>query len=104
MPFYSCPVTPVNRHRRGHRAFGDGVYCEEDVGKTDQYVGADSAHDPSNELHKRLYGKTVRHPCDVFSVLVVRAALGYPVRTQQMGKTATSRRCRASHHQSSTTR
>jgi hypothetical protein len=32
----------------------------------------------------------VRHPGDVFYVLVVRAALGYPVRTQQTGKKATS--------------
>ncbi len=71
-------------------AFGDGVYLAEDVGKTDQYVGADSVYDPSSELHKRLYGNTVRHPGDVFYVLVVRAALGYPVRTQQMGKDATS--------------
>jgi hypothetical protein len=71
-------------------AFGDGVYLAEDVGKTDQYVGADSAYDPSSELHKRLYGRTVRHPGDVFYVLVVRAALGYPVRTQQNGKAATS--------------
>ena len=71
-------------------AFGDGVYCAEDIGKTDQYVDADSTYDPSSELHKRLYGKTVRHPGDVFYVLVVRAALGYPVRTQQMGQKATS--------------
>ena len=71
-------------------AFGEGVYLAEDVGKTDQYVGADSAYDPSNELHKRLYGRTVRHPGDVFYVLVVRAALGYPVRTQQVGQMATS--------------
>jgi hypothetical protein len=71
-------------------AFGDGIYLAEDVGKTDQYVGADSAYDPSNDLHKRLYGRTVRHPGDVFYVLVVRAALGYPVRTQQVGPKATS--------------
>ena len=71
-------------------AFGDGVYLAEDVGKTDQYVGADSVYDPSSELHKRLYGNTVRHPSDVFYVLVVRAALGFPVRTQQMGRDATS--------------
>jgi hypothetical protein len=63
-------------------AFGEGVYLAEDVGKTDQYVGADSAYDPSSDLHKRLYGRTVRHPGDVFYVLVVRAALGFPVRTQ----------------------
>ena len=47
-------------------------------------------------------------PCatraDVFYVLVVRADLGYPVRTQQMSETATPWRCRAPHHQSSTTR
>jgi hypothetical protein len=71
-------------------AFGDGVYLAEDVGKTDQYVGADSAFDPSSELHKRLYGRTVRHPGDVFYVLVVRAALGFPVRTQKTGPKATS--------------
>ena len=71
-------------------AFGDGVYCAEDIGKTDQYLDADSTYDPSSELHKRLYSKTVRHPGDVFYVLVVRAALGYPVRTQQMGQKATS--------------
>jgi hypothetical protein len=71
-------------------AFGDGIYCAEDPGKTDQYVGADSVYDPSSELHKRLYGRTVRHPSDVFYVLVVRAALGFPVRTQHMGQSATS--------------
>ena len=52
------------------------------------------------------------HPEDVFYVLVVRAALGFPVRTQHMGEEATSmdngakivssRRCQASRHQSST--
>jgi len=71
-------------------AFGDGVYLAEDVGKTDQYVSADSAWDQSSELHKRLYGRTMRHPEDVFYVLVVRAALGFPVRTQHMGQSATS--------------
>jgi hypothetical protein len=77
-------------------AFGGGVYLAEDVGKTDQYVGADSAYDPSrSELHMRLYGRTVRHPGDVFYVLVVRAALGFPLRTQYMndqetGESATS--------------
>ena len=71
-------------------AFGDGVYLAEDAGKTDQYVSADSAYDPSNELHKRLYDETMPHPEDVFYVLVVRAALGFPVRTQHMGEGATS--------------
>ena len=72
-------------------AFGDGVYLAEDVGKTDQYVSADSAYDPSNELHKRLYSRAfARHPGDVFYVLVVRAALGFPLRTQYMGEAATS--------------
>jgi hypothetical protein len=71
-------------------AFGDGVYLAEDPGKTDQYASPDSAYDPINELHKRLYGKTMRHPGDVFYVLVVRAALGFPVRTQHMGPSATS--------------
>ena len=71
-------------------AFGDGVYLAEDAGKTDQYVSPDSAYDPSSELHKRLYSETVRHPDDVFYVLVVRAALGYPVRTRQVGQKAIS--------------
>ena len=55
-------------------AFGDGVYLAEDAGKTDQYVGPDSAYDPSSELHKWLYSETVPHPEDVLYVLVVRAA------------------------------
>jgi hypothetical protein len=70
--------------------FGDGVYLAEDAGKTDQYVSADSMYDPNSELHKRLYDETVPHPDDVFYVLVVRAALGFPVRTQFAGKSATS--------------
>ena len=70
--------------------FGDGVYLAEDAGKTDQYVSADSMYDPSSELHKRLYDETVPHPDDVFYVLAVRAALGFPVRTQYTGKSATS--------------
>eukprot|EP00900_Chrysochromulina_parva_P004800 jgi/Chrpa1/14320/Chrysochromulina_OHIO_Genome00005617-RA len=64
-------------------AFGDGVYLAEDAGKTDQYVSPDSAYDPSSELHKWLYSETVPHPEDVLYVLVVRAALGFPVRTQR---------------------
>jgi hypothetical protein len=71
-------------------SFGDGVYLAEDAGKTDQYVSADSAYDPSNELHKRLYDETMPHPNDVFYVLVVRAALGFPVRTQKSGRKAPS--------------
>ena len=57
-------------------AFGDGVYLAEDAGKTVQYISADSAYDPSSELHKWLYSETVPHPDDVFYVLVVRAAYG----------------------------
>jgi hypothetical protein len=86
--------TGFNEHYSGTNAgtaFGDGVYLAEDVGKTDQYVGADSAYDPSSDLHKRLYSRAfARHPGDVFYVLVVRAALGFPLRTQYMGEAATS--------------
>jgi hypothetical protein len=32
----------------------------------------------------------MRHPGDVFYVLMVRAALGFPVRTQKSGQKATS--------------
>ena len=77
--------TGLNEHFSGTgagTAFGDGVYLAEDAGKTDQYVGPDSAYDPSSELHKWLYSETVPHPDDVLYVLVVRAALGFPVRTQ----------------------
>jgi hypothetical protein len=78
--------TGLNEHFAGTNAgtaFGDGVYLAEDAGKTDQYVGPDSAYDPSSELHKWLYDETMPHPEDVFYVLVVRAALGFPVRTQR---------------------
>jgi len=71
-------------------AFGDGVYLAEDVGKTDQYVTADCAYDAGSELHQRLYGRTVRHPGDVFYLLVCRTALGYPVRTQESGKSSSA--------------
>ena len=70
-------------------AFGDGVYLAEDVAKTDQYGAADVAFDESSELHRRLYGDSNRHQSSVFYVLVCRALLGYPARTQQMGKAAT---------------
>jgi len=78
--------TGLNEHFAGINtgtAFGDGVYLAEDAGKTDQYVGPDSAYDPSSELHKRLYDETMPHPEDVLYVLVVRAALGFPMRTQR---------------------
>ena len=72
-------------------AFGDGIYLAEDVGKTDQYVVADSTYDSKSDLHKRLYGvHTTPHPGDVFYLLVCRAALGFPIRTQEMGEYCTS--------------
>jgi hypothetical protein len=66
-------------------AFGDGTYLAEDVGKTDQYGAPDVKYDKSSELHSRLYGNSYRHPGSVFYVLVCRALLGYPARTQVMG-------------------
>jgi len=75
--------TGLNERFAVNGAFGDGIYLAEDAGKTDQYVSADSTYDQSNELHKRLYDETMPHPEDVFYVLVVRAALGFPVRTQR---------------------
>ena len=87
--------TGLNEHFSGigaGAAFGDGVYLAEDAGKTDQYVGPDSAYDPRNELHKRLYDETMPHPEDVFYVLVVRAALGFPVRTQRALNNSTKAR------------
>ena len=81
------------------KAFGEGIYLAEDVGKTDQYVMADSEHgddikyNPDSTLHERLYGlRSSRgpqlHPGDVFYVLAVRVVLGYPVRTQEAGRYA----------------
>lgn len=71
-------------------AFGDGIYLAEDAGKTDQYVQKDPRFDPSDELHKRLYGASCSHPSAVYYLLVVRVALGLPVRTTTMGRAATS--------------
>ena len=70
--------------------FGDGIYLAEDCGKADQYVDVDAAWDAESELHKRLYGRTQRHPGSVFYMLVCRVAIGAPIRTQQRGETATS--------------
>lgn len=58
------------------------------AGKTDQYSDADSAYDKDSELHRRLYGRSVRHPGDVFYVLVCRASLGCPITTAQTGRDA----------------
>ena len=80
-------------------AFGEGIYLAEDVGKTDQYVMADSEYgddikyNPDSTLHERLYGlRSSRgpqlHPGDVFYMLAVRVVLGYPVRTQEAGPKA----------------
>ena len=76
--------TGLNERFASAGAFGNGVYLAEDAGKTDQYVSADSTYDPSSELHKRLYDETMPHPDDVFYVLVVRVALGFPVRTKDL--------------------
>ena len=73
-------------------AFGEGIYLAEDVGKTDQYVTADSKYG-DHIAHERLYGSRdstgpETHPGDVFYVLAVRVVLGYPVRTQEAGPKA----------------
>ena len=64
--------------------FGHGTYFAEDVGKNDQYVTTDVAHDTSGarkELHQRLFAK-VRHPGRLHYLLVCRVSLGHSVRTQ----------------------
>ena len=75
--------------------FGDGLYLAEDLGKADQYCTVDKPYDKGDPLHEHLYGKYCPHPNDenpdgVFYALVCRAALGYPVRTQQTGKSSKS--------------
>ena len=77
-----------NEHFSGG-LFGHGTYFAEDVGKNDQYVTADSAHDASGgrkELHTRLFAK-VRHPGKLYYLLVCRVSLGHSVRTQD-GRTS----------------
>ncbi len=71
-------------------AYGEGSYLAEDAGKNDQYTKVDSQYDGSSELHKRLYAHGARHPGKIFYILVCRVALGHHVRTQQMGRSATS--------------
>ena len=71
-------------------AYGEGLYLAEDAGKNDQYTKVDSQYDGSSELHKRLYAHGARHQGKVFYILVCRVALGHHVRTQQMGRNATS--------------
>jgi len=87
----SVLATGINERFSGSNAgtaFGDGIYLAEDIGKTDQYSDADSAYDKDSELHRRLYGRSVRHPGDVFYVLVCRASLGCPITTAQTGRDA----------------
>jgi hypothetical protein len=72
-----------NEHFSGG-IFGHGTYFAEDVGKNDQYVTTDVAHDTSGarkELHERLFVK-VRHPGRLHYLLVCRVSLGHSVRTQ----------------------
>ena len=80
-------------------AYGEGLYLAEDAGKNDQYTKVDPQYtghsyicygNMSSELHKRLYAHGVRHPGMVFYILVCRVARGHHVRTQQMGRSATS--------------
>merc|ERR1711998_322513 len=54
------------------------------------YSTRDVAYDSSSELHQRLYGRSHRHQGNVFYVLVCKAALGYPVRTQKYGRSSCS--------------
>merc|ERR1712023_296562 len=71
-------------------AFGDGAYLAEDIGKVDQYVKRDKAYNAHPALHARLYGRTHRHPENVYYALVCRVALGHSIRTTQPGEKATS--------------
>lgn len=65
--------------------FGQGTYLAEDAGKSDQYVTKDTGDDPNlEEMHTRLYRRGdahVDHPGDVYYVVMVRAVMGYFVRT-----------------------
>ena len=64
--------------------FGHGTYLADDVGKNDQYVTVDPAHDTAGdlkELHARLFAK-VKHPRKLYYLLVCRVALGHCVKTQ----------------------
>ena len=54
-----------------------------------QRRSCDAVWQGSSELHRRLYGDSNRHQGSVFYVLVCRALLGYPARTQQYKSNAT---------------
>lgn len=56
----------------------------EDCAKNDQYVTADRAHHPSNELHKLPYSKSASHPGNPLYVFCCRVVLGHFVRTQDV--------------------
>eukprot|EP00747_Dinoflagellata_sp_TGD_P063512 gnl/TRDRNA2_/TRDRNA2_153486_c2_seq1.p1 gnl/TRDRNA2_/TRDRNA2_153486_c2~~gnl/TRDRNA2_/TRDRNA2_153486_c2_seq1.p1 ORF type:complete len:520 (+),score=57.01 gnl/TRDRNA2_/TRDRNA2_153486_c2_seq1:108-1562(+) len=84
--------------------FGHGVYFSEDAGKSDQYALMDAApgpydasrYAPNNRrpwlgyerqqleiFHQMLYGEqNIRHPGDVFYVLLCRVTLGMCLRTR----------------------
>lgn len=66
-------------------AFGHGTYLTECAGKADQYATCDAAYGAVPELHRRLYGPEGRadaHPGQVYYLLLCRAVLGVPIRTQ----------------------
>jgi len=62
--------------------FGNAVYLAEDAEKIDQYVCSDKVHNPSSELHKRIYRGGGHFTPKVFYCFVVRAVLGFPCKTK----------------------
>jgi len=48
-------------------------------------VQKDGSYDRKSQLHQRLYSAAYTHPGSVYYVLVVRVALGLPLRTRGMG-------------------
>jgi hypothetical protein len=68
--------------------FGQGAYFAENPCKNDQYVSKDATYhgnDMASDLHllhKALYRK-VKHPGDVYYIILCRVVMGRYVRTQQ---------------------
>eukprot|EP00746_Dinoflagellata_sp_MGD_P166367 gnl/MRDRNA2_/MRDRNA2_96196_c0_seq1.p1 gnl/MRDRNA2_/MRDRNA2_96196_c0~~gnl/MRDRNA2_/MRDRNA2_96196_c0_seq1.p1 ORF type:complete len:2418 (+),score=411.56 gnl/MRDRNA2_/MRDRNA2_96196_c0_seq1:103-7356(+) len=62
--------------------FGHGSYLAEDAGKNDQYVERDRHYGQVPDLHERLYRDGVKHPGDVYYLLLCRTVLGCFVCTQ----------------------
>jgi hypothetical protein len=70
--------------------FGDGCYFAEDITKSNQYAMRDEKYKSSTDLkdfHQLVYGRSYRHPGNVFYVILARVVLGCCVQTKSTAQT-----------------